>query len=283
MIHRFVVSLRAAGMVAALLALLTALPAQADQRPHQYLALGDSVAFGFNPLLDRTDANNFVGYPEIVANLLRPHRQLANASCPGEASGGFISFDGLDNVCRPYRAFFPLHVTYSTPQLEYAVDYLRHNPRTDLVTIDIGANDLFVLQRDCGGNLGCVQDGLPALLADLKANLTVIYSAIHQTRYRGNLVAVTYYLTDYNDSVGVRVIGAINTAVAQVTRRFGGDVADGFGRFRRAAAPFGGDSCAAGLLIVLPTGGCDIHPSPAGRDLLAAAVYSIVGGEGNQD
>jgi hypothetical protein len=30
------------------------------------------------------------------------------------------------------------------------------------------------------------------------------------------------------------------------------------------------------LLIALPSGGCDIHPSPAGRNLLATAVESVL-------
>jgi len=51
--------------------------------------------------------------------------------------------------------------------------------------------------------------------------------------------------------------------------------ADGFTAFKTASAFVGGDACKAGLLIPLPPGfptPCDIHPSPLGRDLLAAIV-----------
>ena len=48
-------------------------------------------------------------------------RASFNASCPGEATGGFISPTGLDNVCRPYRTTFPLHVAYTGTQLAFAV------------------------------------------------------------------------------------------------------------------------------------------------------------------
>ncbi len=34
-----------------------------SNRPQEYLALGDSVAFGYNPLVDPSNANNFIGYP----------------------------------------------------------------------------------------------------------------------------------------------------------------------------------------------------------------------------
>ncbi len=59
---------------------------------------------------------------------------------------------------------------------------------------------------------------------------------------------------------------------------WGGIVADGFGAFKAASTAFGGDSCAAGLLIVLSSSplACDVHPSPAGRDLLAQAIVNVL-------
>jgi hypothetical protein len=68
-------------------------------REQDYLALGDSVAFGYSPLVDPHNADNFVGYPTPVAAAL--DETLTNPSCPGEASGGFISLTGVDNVCQP--------------------------------------------------------------------------------------------------------------------------------------------------------------------------------------
>ena len=53
-------------------------------------------------------------------------------------------------------------------------------------------------------------------------------------------------------------------------------MASGFDAFQPAAVAAGGSSCAAGLLIVLSPGVCDVHPSPAGRDLLARAVVEAV-------
>src|SRR5689334_3392899 len=105
------------------LVLVGAVPASATSEGHGYLALGDSVAFGFNPLADPTNAGNFTGYPEIVARTL--NIEDVNASCSGEATGSFISLTGLDNVCRPYRASWPLHVAYSGTQLAFAVNYLK--------------------------------------------------------------------------------------------------------------------------------------------------------------
>src|SRR5437867_36777 len=121
----------------------------ASRRPQEYLALGNSVAFGYSPLVDPSNANNFIGYPTPVAAALKEN--LTNASCPGETSSHFISLTGSDNGCGTYRLNFPLHVAYSTTQLKFADGFLQSHPKTLVVSIDIGANDLFVLENGCGG------------------------------------------------------------------------------------------------------------------------------------
>jgi hypothetical protein len=249
----------------------------ASNRPQEYLALGNSVAFGFNPLLDPHNADNFIGYPTPVAAVLK--ETLTNASCPGETSSHFISLAGTDNGCGPYRLNFPLHVAYSTSQLDFTDGFLQSHPMTLVVSIDIGANDLFVLEKDCGGNISCILNGLPAMLATLSANLDTIYGHIRNLDgYTHKLVALTYYSLNYSDSIGTSVISQVNQAVAARTLAWKGIVADGFGAFKAASTAFGGDTCAAGLRIVLTSSPltCDIHPSPAGRDLLAQAIVNAL-------
>jgi lysophospholipase L1-like esterase len=258
-------------LLAVIVTLLSTAPASATSEGHSYLALGDSVAFGTSLCAPR-DPNRCVGYPEHAAQTL--NIEDVNASCPGEASGGFISLTGTDNVCRPYRAAYPLHVRYSTSQLDFAVSFLRNNPRTRLVTIDIGANDLFALQKTCARTPDlntCLAQGFPRLLQDLASNLSVIYGAIRSTGYSGLLIGVTYYLTNYTDPVAVLFIGAINQVVESVTRAFGGFVADGFAAFQRVAARFGGNAFLAGLVIP-----GDIHPTAAGQALLAQTVVNTI-------
>jgi lysophospholipase L1-like esterase len=254
----------------------------ASNRPQEYLALGNSVAFGFNPLLNESNANNFIGYPTPVAAALK--ESLTNPSCPGETSSHFISLTGSDNVCGFYRNHFPLHVTYSTSQLEFADGFLQLHRKTLVVSIDIGANDLFVLENGCGGavtpaEIKCILSGLPAMLATLSANLDTIYGHIRITDgYHHKLVALTYYSLNYSDPVGTNVISQVNKVVTDRTLAWKGIVADGFDAFADASTAFGGDTCAAGLRIVLPTSppSCDIHPSPAGRDLLARAIVKAL-------
>jgi lysophospholipase L1-like esterase len=250
---------------------------QGNHNPNNYLALGDSVPFGYNPLLRTPGVNPdvFVGYPELASQRFRPRLKVSNASCPGETSTSLITGTRPDNGCQDYRQFIgQLHVAYTGSQLQYATRYVRANPRTGLVTMTVGANDVFLLIASCGGNPGsaCVANGLPTVLLTLSHNLQAIYSALAAAGFHGQLVAVTYYATNYNDPVGVAGVGLLNSTLAGVTRAFGGRVADGFTAFQKAAAPFNGDSCAAGLLIHLTPTTCDIHPSPAGAALLADAV-----------
>ena len=248
---------------------LGAAPASAASEGHGYLALGDSVAFGTS-LCVPSNPTGCVGYPDHLAQML--NIEDVNASCPGKASGGFISLTGTDNDCRPYRARFPLHVSYSTSQLDFAVSFLRDNPRTRLVTIDIGANDLFVLLKACGNPPNpCFTQRFPVMLQTLGRNLGVIYSAIRDTGYSGLLVALTYYVTKFTDAGAVSVFGAINQVVDSVTRAFGGFVANGFAAFQQASASSGGDTFVARLVIP-----GDIHPTALGQTLLAQTILDTI-------
>ncbi|HET6311879.1 MAG TPA: SGNH/GDSL hydrolase family protein [Candidatus Nitrosotalea sp.] len=271
---------------ASVLFVLAAAPASAsEQSGHNddrggYLALGDSVPFGFDPRADASDADNFIGYPEIVAKRLNIGH--ANASCPGEATGGFLSLAGTDNVCFPYRFYLhnPLHVDYSSAQVDYATAYLRSHPETRLVTLTLGANDVFVYQHGCHPQPDCRLDlaGLLPVLAVMQANLNTILTTIRDTGYSGLIVAVTYYALDYGSISGVTGTMALNGPMEAAAAAHGVLIASGFDAWAPTAA--GGSSCTAGLLIYHPTldGPCDVHPTPLGRDLLAAKVISTIAG-----
>src|ERR1700693_3796580 len=82
------------------------------------LALGDSIAFGYNPLVIPVNLDKYIGYPEIVSGRL--HRKVANASCFGESSGSFLVPGAPDTGCAAWRASLPLKVSYSGTQMQYA-------------------------------------------------------------------------------------------------------------------------------------------------------------------
>ena len=258
----------------------------AHHRPG-YLALGDSVAFGYRPpevVAPPTlylDAANFVGYPEVLAR--RAHLHLVNASCPGETTGSMIDATAQSYACENllglpggYRTQFPLHVTYQGSQLDFAVHYLRRHPHTRLVSIDIGANDVFACQATTVDH--CTGTDFAAVTAQVEDNLDTILAALrHRAHYHHRLVVLTYYSLDYADPVGTAAIEALNAALVRAALAHRAVVADGFGAFEAAAAPAGGDVCAAGLIIALPSGGCNVHPTLEGQRILATAVRQVAG------
>jgi hypothetical protein len=279
----------AVSALACVLALAPALPASAtstgNSNPNTYLALGDSVPFGFNPLLVKPGVNPrlFVGYPQLAAGLFRPKLKVFNASCPGETSTSLITGTLPDNGCQAFRSIAALHVSYQGSQLQYADSFVAAHPRTRFVSLMIGANDLFRLQDACVATVppanvnGCIIAGLPGLLSTVQNNIITIYASLRAAGFTGDFVAVTYYSTNYADPIITGAVDALDQVLAGVTLSFGGKVADGFGAFEKAAAPFGGNTCNAGLLIHLTPTTCDVHPSRAGAALLAFTLRKAEG------
>src|SRR5947208_20683 len=67
-----------------------------------YLALGDSVTFGYQepqvvPAPNYQDAASFTGYPEQLGPQLKLN--VANAACPGETSTSLINPKAKSNGC----------------------------------------------------------------------------------------------------------------------------------------------------------------------------------------
>lgn len=253
----------------------------------RYLALGDSIAFGYRPLAVTSPADylnpaDFAGYPEDLAATLKLH--LVNASCPGETTSSMINVKAPSNGCESsahgsgpgYRDFASLHVSYGGSQLSYATRYLRRYPGTRLVTINIGINDIFVCQQTTADR--CAGADLARALATVRGNVSRILAALRDSaHYRGALVVVTYYALNYSDQVSAGQTRVLNAALSAPAARYGARVADGFAAFRAASASAGGDTCAAGLRIKLPAGGCDLHPSALGQRVLAAAIRKALG------
>jgi lysophospholipase L1-like esterase len=252
-----------------------------------YLALGDSVAFGYVPSNavpppNYLDPSSFVGYPEMLARTLREH--VSNASCPGETSTSMLVAGAPSNGCENqpgspvgYRTLFPLHVEYVGTQMQYAIQYLRLHRHTRLVTIDIGANDAFLCQETTADQ--CTSNAeLLGVANQLSKNLGTIFHDLRKVaHYRGPIVALTYYSLSYSDPASIQSAEFLNSVISSATTANGGIVADGFGAFQGPSNAAGGDPCAAGLLIKLPDGTCNIHPSPLGHKLLAAAIAKAIG------
>ena len=121
----------------------------------------------------------------------------------------------------------------------------------------------------------------PAELAALAKEITVNLGSIFQQLrtaggYQGPIVALTYCSLSYSDPAQVAGTTFLDSVIAAATIASGGIVADGFAAFEAPSASFGGDPCAAGLLIKVPNGACNIHPSAEGQQLLANAISTAI-------
>ena len=286
---RFTLALAAVLLAAATLAAVTASadPVTGSAANGTYLALGDSVAFGYVPAdavpaPNYFDAHSFVGYPEFLAQRL--NERVSNASCPGETTASMLVAGAQSNGCENslgspvgYATLYPLHAQYQGTQMEYALHYLAAHKHTQLVTIDIGANDFFVCEETTLDQCSSLTE-LLGVANEIATNLAAVYQELRgDAGYTGTIVALSYYSLSYSDPAQIAGAQFLNNVISGVTGAFGGIVADGFGAFAGPSLAHGGDPCAAGLLIPLPDGTCNIHPSAAGHRLLAAAIASAIG------
>jgi lysophospholipase L1-like esterase len=288
----------------ALVALLTAFSATADaaKKPRKppltirsplttgsrYLALGDSVTFGYEesdvvPTPNYHDQSSFLGYPEMIGSAL--HVKVANAACSGETSSSLIDVNAQSNGCENspgmphtgYRTVFPLHVDYSGSQLDYALSYLRAHRDVRLVSLMIGANDFFVCDETTKDTCASSAEQT-AVAKTLTANIRKILSSIRKkAHYSGRLAIVNYYSLNYASpatNASTRMSNRVQDAAAKPFRVV---IADGFGEWRAASVHSAGSSCNAGLLTQLGMPSqCGIHPSYAGQALLAQALEKVI-------
>lgn len=251
---------------------------------NNYLALGDSVPFGYfeGAGYEYYYPQNFVSYGDYDA--LTFSLTLANASCPGETTSSFLSSTAPDNGCHEYRSLFPLHVPYASilsTQYAYATGFLRLNPATPLVTIMLGADDLLLLQQQCNNNPQCIENGAPQVFATAEANMAQILAGLRATGYAGPIVIVNYYSNDYSNHFDSELILGLNQAITAPASQFGATVADVFTAFEDLASnQFAmGNTCLAGLLAAAnpqtspPT--CDVHPSQLGHKVIASVIANL--------
>jgi lysophospholipase L1-like esterase len=254
----------------------------------RYLALGDSVTFGYEeagvvPASNYKDASSFLGYPELLGAELR--LKVANAACSGETSSSLINRSAQSNGCENspgnpnagYRTAFPLHVNYKGSQLAYALSYLRSHRNVKLVSLMIGANDAFVCQETTADKCASASEQ-QAVAKTVTHNIRHMLSAIrHKAHYAGQLAIVNYYSLDYSSPASNAQTMFLNKVQDSAAKPFHVEIADGFGEWRVASIHSGGSPCTAGLLTQLGTPSkCGIHPSYSGQSLLAQALEKAI-------
>ena len=231
--------------------------------PTWYLALGDSLAAGYQPVGDpANDHMTRASYPDqlwLMARGQYPNLQLLNLACPGEDTATIR----LDNG----RCAYP-----HGSQLAEALAFIdEHRDRLAFITIDIGFNDF-----ECSNDILCVFSGirnieqrLPPILADLQA-------AAPDTPIVGMNVYdpfLTYWLdeqTRVQAGQSVVAIEMVNQALAEVYGAVGIPVADVETAFAmddwRTLVPMAGFGEIPRNLALLCELTWQCHPPPLGPD-----------------
>ena len=248
-------------LLAALIALIALMPLVAPEIAHgegselSYLALGDSVASG-------TDIPDGVGYPtrlgQRLANVTGRSIRLHNRARAGEVSIGVLTgqLDGLGEI------------------------------GPELVTLTVGANDFLVPTFECvaskldrtPGDRCNVPDPrrmIPNLEANLRATLARLTAETSAT------IAVTTYYNPFprpsRCAPGLADLSLrfLNDSIGDVAREFGerAVVIDLHPLFRghEGREPTGWFAASPLRLSC-----ADIHPSPAGHDAIATAIWDAL-------
>src|SRR6201985_1678362 len=155
-------------VLAAFAALALAPAALANGPGSKYLALGDSLAYGYHQAQFQSElkekgfveaANFNDGYVDdfrAARKFLNPKLTIVNDGCPGETTETMIKGSGVGGAfCAggPTGTPFPkafLHHPYPGTQLEDALAIAKE-PGVGTITLDIGANDILqFLSHTCG-------------------------------------------------------------------------------------------------------------------------------------
>jgi lysophospholipase L1-like esterase len=203
------------GLMAAIGSLIFTAAAGAAHIGSTYLALGDSLAYGYHAaqFKHELETKGYVepstfdaGYVNDFAAALKifnPRLQVINDGCPGETTETFIDGSGVAGYCAggPTGTPFPyafLHHPYTpySSQLADALAILKENPNVSPITLDIGANDVLqFLASTCGfpATFTCTSAQVEAEFAHIGSNVYSILSQLRAAAPHAQIVLVGLY------------------------------------------------------------------------------------------
>ncbi|MBS1862754.1 MAG: SGNH/GDSL hydrolase family protein [Actinobacteria bacterium] len=272
-----------------------------------YLALGDSLAYGYHQaqfqqeLKEKgfVEAANFDdGYVDDFAaalKLLNPRLSVVDDGCPGETTETFIKGSGVGSAyCAggPTGTPFPkafLHHAYTGTQLEDALA-VAGEAGTATITLDLGANDILqFLGHTCGfpTAFSCSEAEVEAEIGHVVTNIGFILSRLRAAAPTARIVFVSQYnpyptvLTP--EGRGDATVEALNGAIKSVAAGFGvkfANTARVINFSGTHGGPEAGDIPTVCAFTAMCPGGtfdpaspeADIHPTKAGYAAMATVV-----------
>jgi lysophospholipase L1-like esterase len=296
-----------AALVVAFGALVLAPAAGAFGPGNTYLALGDSLAYGYhqaqfqNELKEKgfvNPANFNDGYVDDFGRALKlfnPKLKIVNDGCPGETTETFIKGSGVGGAyCAggPTGTPFPkafLHHAYPGTQLEDALAVAKESG-TGTITLDLGANDILqFLGHTCGFpvTFSCSDAEVEAEIGHVVANIGGILAQLRAAAPKAKIVFVSQY-NPYPtvlspEGRGDATVEALNAAIKSVAAGFGvkfANTARVINFSGTHGGPEVGDIPTVCALTAMCPGGtfnpaspeADIHPTKAGYAAMAAVT-----------
>jgi lysophospholipase L1-like esterase len=296
-----------AAVLVAFGALALAPAAGANGPGSTYLALGDSLAYGYhqaqfqNELKEKgfvNPANFNDGYVDdfgATLKLLNPKLKIVNDGCPGETTETFIKGSGVGpEYCAggPTGSPFPkafLHHPYPGTQLADALAIAKE-AGTGTITLDIGANDILqFLSHTCGFpvTFSCTEAEVEAEIGHVVTNVGVILAQLRAAAPKAKIVFVSQY-NPYPtvlkpEGRGDATVEALNTAIKGVAAGFNvkfANTARVINFSGTHGGPEAGDIPTVCLFTAMCPGGtfnpaspeADIHPTKAGYAAMAAVL-----------
>jgi len=281
-------------------------PAAQAGGTNTYLALGDSLAYGYhqaqfqNELKEKgyVEAANFNdGYVDdfgAALNLLHPGLTIINDGCPGETTETMIKGSGVGpEYCAggPTGTPFPkafLHHSYPGTQLEDALAIAKEGVGT--ITLDIGANDLLqFLEHTCNfpATFSCTEAQVEAEIGHVVGNIGYILAQLRAADPGAKIVFVSQYnpypLALSPEGRGDATVEALNGAIKSVAAGYGVGFANTMKVINFSGThggPEAGDIATVCTFTAMCPGGtynptspeADIHPTKAGYAAMAAVV-----------
>jgi len=257
-----------------------------------YVSLGTSLSVGIQPDASGTNQLTDDGYADQLFDIIEPDFRkirLVKLGCPGETTTTMMA----GGIC-----------SYSEgSQLAQAVEFLHaHKDKVELVTIDIGINDILAAGCIVGTDVDfeCIQGAFLQISANLPVILAALQSAANEDT---PIVGMNYY----NSFLAFWLIGSdgqdlamdsafladfLNNVVLGLTyTAFGIPVADVAGAFLSnnfALVPFPlpppndfvplnvAIICQLTYMCVPPPVGPNIHANPIGYGVIAASFAAIL-------
>lgn len=293
--------------LAAVGALALASTASASGVGSTYLALGDSLAYGYHQaqFQEELKTKGFVeaaifndGYVDdfgATLKLVNPKLRIVNDGCPGETTETMIKGSGVGSAyCAggatgsPFPKAF-LHHAYPGTQLEDALAIAKE-PGVGTITIDIGANDILqFLSHTCGfpATFSCSQEQIEAEIGHVASNVGYILGQLRATAPEAKIIFVSQY-NPYPtvlkpEGTGDATVEALNGALKSVAAAYGVSFAN-TARVINFSGTHGGPEAGdiptvCAFTAMCPSGvfnpaspEADIHPTRAGYAAMAGVV-----------